>query len=98
MRFTKRAQRVLLLTHTEAARLQHTHIGTEHLLLGMLLDDGQVGSSLRRHDVKHSVVEDYAKRIYVAQNYPVQDIPELALDLIIVLSTAAHEAHVARKH
>src|SRR5579864_8786478 len=34
--FTKRAQAVLVLAQEEARRLNHTYIGTEHLLLGIL--------------------------------------------------------------
>src|SRR2546423_12261005 len=35
-RFTKRARHVLTLAQEEAQRFQHTSIGTEHLLLGLL--------------------------------------------------------------
>lgn len=35
-RFTKRARHVLMLAQEEAQRLQHSSIGTEHLLLGLL--------------------------------------------------------------
>ena len=39
-RFTDRARRVVVLAQMEARRLNHNHIGTEHLLLG-LVGDGQ---------------------------------------------------------
>lgn len=39
-RFTERAQRVLLLAQEEAMRLGHPHVGTEHILLG-LIREGQ---------------------------------------------------------
>jgi prophage maintenance system killer protein len=35
-RFTARARQVLVLTQDEARRLNHTYIGTEHLLLGLI--------------------------------------------------------------
>jgi ATP-dependent Clp protease ATP-binding subunit ClpC len=35
-RFTDRARRVVVLAQEEAQRLRHNHIGTEHLLLGLL--------------------------------------------------------------
>ena len=35
-RFTDRARRVMTLANQEALRLGHNHIGTEHLLLGMV--------------------------------------------------------------
>jgi hypothetical protein len=37
-RFTRRSRNVLRLAQEEAERLQHTRIGTEHLLLGLLLE------------------------------------------------------------
>jgi excisionase family DNA binding protein len=49
-RFTKRARRVLTLAQEEAQRFQHTYIGTEHLLLGLIREGegvaGQVLSNL----------------------------------------------------
>lgn len=41
-RFTQRARRVLSLAQEEAERLQHSYIGTEHLLLGLIREDGGV--------------------------------------------------------
>ncbi len=38
-RFTKRARRVLTLAQEEAQRLNHSYIGTEHLLLGLVRED-----------------------------------------------------------
>ena len=38
-RFDDRARRVIVLSQEEARGLQHNHIGTEHLLLGMLSED-----------------------------------------------------------
>ena len=39
-RFTDRARRVMYLAHEEARLLNHTYVGTEHLLLG-LIGEGQ---------------------------------------------------------
>jgi ATP-dependent Clp protease ATP-binding subunit ClpA len=39
-RFTDRARRVVVLAQEEAVRLKHNHLGTEHLLLG-LVHEGQ---------------------------------------------------------
>jgi len=41
-RFTQRARRVLSLAQEEAERLQHSYIGTEHLLLGLMREEGGV--------------------------------------------------------
>jgi ATP-dependent Clp protease ATP-binding subunit ClpC len=39
-RFTERAKRVLQLAEEEAKRAKHSYIGTEHLLVGLLGDEG----------------------------------------------------------
>jgi ATP-dependent Clp protease ATP-binding subunit ClpC len=44
-RFTDRARRAVVLAQDEARELGHSHIGTEHLLLGMLRDSGGGSSS-----------------------------------------------------
>ncbi len=41
-RFTQRARHVLMLAQEEAEGLQHDHIGPEHLLLGLLREEGSV--------------------------------------------------------
>ncbi len=41
-RFTQRARRVLSLAQEEAERMQHSYIGTEHLLLGLMREEGGV--------------------------------------------------------
>jgi ATP-dependent Clp protease ATP-binding subunit ClpC len=43
-RFTDRARRVVVLAQEEAARLKHNYIGTEHVLLGLLREDGGVAA------------------------------------------------------
>ncbi len=35
-RFTQRAQKVLALSQEEAMRLNHSNLGTEHILLGLV--------------------------------------------------------------
>ena len=39
-RFTERAKKVLALAHQEAEASNHSYIGTEHLLLGLLREEG----------------------------------------------------------
>lgn len=47
-KFTERARYVLSLSQQEAQRLRHSHIGPEHLLLGLIREgDGIAGRSLR---------------------------------------------------
>jgi ATP-dependent Clp protease ATP-binding subunit ClpA len=47
-RFTDRARAVVVLATEETAVLGHGHLGPEHLLLGLLREDGGVGSRLLR--------------------------------------------------
>lgn len=47
-RFTQRARRVLTLAHQAAERMQQNTIGTEHLLLGLVEEDGGVAGRVLR--------------------------------------------------
>jgi len=49
-RFTQRARRVLSLAHQEAERAQQNNIGTEHLLLGLMDEEGGVAGRVL-HDL-----------------------------------------------
>ena len=43
-RFTKHARQVLQLAQEQAVRLNHNYIGTEHLLLGLVIEEsGKLG-------------------------------------------------------
>jgi len=44
--FTERLRRTLAYAREEAARLHHEYVGTEHILLGLLLDDESVALSV----------------------------------------------------
>jgi ATP-dependent Clp protease ATP-binding subunit ClpC len=63
-RFTQRARRVLSLAQEEAERLQHNYIGTEHLLLGLMREDGGVaGRVLRDLGLDPRRVEELVERL-----------------------------------
>jgi len=63
-RFTKRARRVLTLAQEQALRLNHTHIGTEHLLLGLMREEGgAAGRALRNLGLDTRRVEEQVRRI-----------------------------------
>jgi len=44
--FTERARKVLSLAHEEAERFQHSYIGTEHLLLGLVREGEGVAAKV----------------------------------------------------
>ena len=48
-RFTDPARRVLQLANDEAKRFKHEYIGTEHILLGVLQQEGSIGSKILRN-------------------------------------------------
>src|SRR5688572_10518475 len=63
-RFTQRARRVLSLAQEEAERLQHGQIGTEHLLLGLMREEGGVaGRVLRDLGLEQRRVEELVNRL-----------------------------------
>jgi len=63
-RFTQRARRVLSLAHQEAERMRHNYIGTEHLLLGLIREEGGVaGRVLRELGLDVDRVQEIVERI-----------------------------------
>jgi ATP-dependent Clp protease ATP-binding subunit ClpC len=69
-RFTQRARRVLSLAHQEAERLRHNYIGTEHLLLGLIREEGGVaGRVLRELGLDADRVQEIVERLTGAGRY-----------------------------
>jgi ATP-dependent Clp protease ATP-binding subunit ClpC len=63
-RFTQRARRVLSLAHQEAERMRHSYIGTEHLLLGLIKEEGGVaGRVLRELGLEADRVQEIVERL-----------------------------------
>ncbi len=63
-RFTQRARRVLSLAHQEAERMRHNSIGTEHLLLGLIREEGGVaGRVLRELGLEANRVQEIIERL-----------------------------------
>ena len=63
-RLTQRARRVLSLAHQEAERMRHNYIGTEHLLLGLIREEGGVaGRVLRELGLEFSRVQEIVERL-----------------------------------
>ena len=51
-RFTERARQVVVLAQDEARALSHDYIGTEHLLLGLLREEGVAARILLDFDAE----------------------------------------------
>jgi ATP-dependent Clp protease ATP-binding subunit ClpA len=62
--FAPQGKKALELTHREALRLGHDHIGTEHLLLGVLsLGEGPGVAALERLNVTKERAEPEIRRL-----------------------------------
>jgi len=97
-RFTQRARRVLSLAHQEAERGQQNSIGTEHLLLGLMEEEGGVaGRVLRELGLESGRVREIIERVSVESHRDDVKI-ELAPDTQQVLEYAVDEARRLGHH
>lgn len=98
-RFTQRARRVLSLAHQEAERARQNSIGTEHLLLGLMDEEGGVaGRVLRELGMTSDRVREVVGRITgSAANFDPNRI-ELAPETQQVLEYAVDEARRLGHH
>lgn len=63
-RFTQRARRVLSLAHQEAEQMRHGVIGTEHLLLALIKEEGGVaGRVLRELGLEPERIQEVIERL-----------------------------------
>ncbi len=76
-RFTDRARRVMLLAEEEARRLNHDHVGTEHILLGLVLEgEGVAARALESLGISlQAVREQVEESIGRGQQAPSGHIP-----------------------
>ena len=98
-RFTQRARRVLSLAQEEAERLQHNHIGTEHLLLGLMQEEGGVaGRVLRELGLEQRRVEELVERMTRATTRSSDTKLDLSPGTKRVLELAVDEARRMGHH
>ena len=97
-RFTQRARRVLSLAHQEAERMHHNYIGTEHLLLGLMKEEGGVaGRVLRELGLEIRQVQEIIERMSGIGRYSVTR-PELSPGTQKVLELSVEEARNMGHH
>jgi len=97
-RFTQRARRVLSLAHQEAERARKNRIGTEHLLLGLMEEEGGVaGRVLRELGMDSDRMREIVERIAGSGDYTGGKI-ELAPETQQVLEQAVEEARRLGHH
>jgi len=98
-RFTQRARRVLSLAQEEAERMQHSHIGTEHLLLGLMREEGGVaGKVLRELGLRPNQVADVVERLTSANKTLGVTRMDLSPETKKVLELAVDEARRMGHH
>ncbi len=98
-RFTQRARRVLSLAHQEAERAHHSMIGTEHLLIALIEEDGGVaGRVLREMGLESERVREMVMRLTGEGKTPPGEKLELSADTQQVLELAVDEAHRLGHH
>ncbi|MDZ4669913.1 MAG: ATP-dependent Clp protease ATP-binding subunit [Phototrophicales bacterium] len=98
-RFTQRARRVLGLAQEEAERLNHNYIGTEHLLLGLMREEGGVaGRVLRDLGLEPRRVEELVERLTRASTRTSPTQLDLSPGTKKVLELAVDEARRMGHH
>ena len=97
-RFTQRARRVLSLAHQEAERARQDKIGTDHLLLALMEEEGGVaGRVLRELGMDSDRMREMVERVSGSGDYTGGKI-ELASETQKVLELAVEEARRLGHH
>ena len=98
-RFTQRARRVLSLAQEEAERLNHSYIGSEHVLIGLIREEGGVaGRVLRELGLEERRVQAMVERLSgVGTRTPFTKI-ELSPSTKRILELAVDEARRLGQH
>src|SRR5512134_1438059 len=98
-RFTQRARRVLSLAHQEAEQSRNNNIGTEHLLLGLMDEEGGVaGRVLRELGMTSDRVREVIRRVTTSSSSFDPNRVELAAETQQVLEHAVDEARRLGHH
>ena len=98
-RFTQRARRVLSLAQEVAEHLEHNQIGTEHLLLGLMREEGGVaGRVLRDLGLDLRRVEELVTRLSTADERKTTTQLDLSPGTKKVLELAVDEARRMGHH
>lgn len=92
-RFTQRARRVLSLAQEAAERFKHNYIGTEHILLGLMREEGGIaGRVLRDLGLEQPRVEELVEELSRATARTTNTALDLSPGTKRVLELAVDEA------
>ncbi len=98
-RFTKRARRVLTTAQEEAKQLNHRYIGTEHLLLGLVTEEGSVAMRvLNSLGITAEKVRSGVERVVGRGTQPTYGQPSLTPRTKRVIELAVDEARQLGHH
>lgn len=98
-RFTQRARRVLSLAHQETERAHSNSIGTEHLLIGLMVEEGGVASRvLRELGLSTDRIREAVGRVTTASDNFDSSRVQLSSKMQEVLKYAVEEAHRMGHH
>ncbi len=98
-RFTQRARRALTLAKKEAERLQHSSVGTEHILMGLMREEGGLaGRVLRELGLELERVDELVKRVSQESGKNKNNPEDLAPATKKVLEYAVDEARRVGHH
>jgi ATP-dependent Clp protease ATP-binding subunit ClpC len=98
-RFTKRARRVLTNAQEEARRLNHRYIGTEHILLGLVSEEGGVAMRvLQELGIKPDQVRSAVERAVGKGARPTLTQPTLTPRTKRVIEISVDEARKMGHH
>jgi ATP-dependent Clp protease ATP-binding subunit ClpC len=92
-RFTLRGRRVLALAREEARLLNHSFIGTEHLLLGLIHEgEGVAAKALEQHEITLEAAREKVKEVIGLPGMVSPDPPPFTTRAKKVLELSLREA------
>jgi ATP-dependent Clp protease ATP-binding subunit ClpC len=104
-RYTERARRLILFARYEACQFGSTTIETEHLLLGLTLEDKNLTNRfLRNHSSIESIRKEIEGRITVRESVPTPNYFRLSNECKQILAYAVEESerlkhrHIGTEH
>jgi ATP-dependent Clp protease ATP-binding subunit ClpA len=103
-RFTNRARHVVVLAQDEARELQHNYIGTEHLLLGLLGEQGIAAEALARFGLSLAGARDEVRAIIgqgkgtVSGHIPFTPRAKKTLELSLREALQLHHNFIGTEH
>jgi ATP-dependent Clp protease ATP-binding subunit ClpC len=98
-RFTQRARRVLTIAQENAESMHHNYIGTEHLLLGLILEEsGVAGRVLRGMGLNPRRVQEMVERMAGTQGRGTRTNLELTPRVKRIIELAVDEARRLGHH